>query len=348
MSSGPNRPGPRAFDPDDADVVVEELPEAPEVQQADFGQSGEHSARIQRVAKFRRGFGWGALFLSAVGALLVMAMGLWASNFVAELMAQEGWLGWIAFGVLAVAGLAAFMLAAREVYGLLQLRRVGQLRAEAEAALAQGDERQARRVVRQLGRLYGNRADTRWALGQIRQHAKGVLTAQELMTLADREIGAALDPQARALVAQSARRVSVLTALSPGAVLDMIFVAAQTLGMMRRLALLYGGRPGFFGLLRLARRVIGHIIITGGIAFTLDLAQDILGKRIAGMVAGRLGEGFFNGALTARLGLAAIEVCRPLPFIEAKPPNLRGIVRDLVSPSKPVGPAASDDAERKA
>ena len=42
-------------------------------------------------------------------------------------------------------------------------------------------------------------------------------------------------------------------------------------------------------------------------------------------VSSKLGEGAFNGALTARLGVAALSVCRPLPFIEAKPPRSRHI-----------------------
>ncbi len=44
----------------------------------------------------------------------------------------------------------------------------------------------------------------------------------------------------------------------------------------------------------------------------------------------RLGEGAFNGALTARLGVAAVEVTRPLPFLDAEPLRVREILAELM------------------
>ena len=44
----------------------------------------------------------------------------------------------------------------------------------------------------------------------------------------------------------------------------------------------------------------------------------------------RLGEGVLNGLLTARLGLAAIDVTRPLPFAALPPPKLSDLATDLL------------------
>jgi putative membrane protein len=44
----------------------------------------------------------------------------------------------------------------------------------------------------------------------------------------------------------------------------------------------------------------------------------------------RLGEGVLNGLLTARLGLAAIEVTRPLPFTALPRPALADLAKDLL------------------
>jgi putative membrane protein len=38
-----------------------------------------------------------------------------------------------------------------------------------------------------------------------------------------------------------------------------------------------------------------------------------------------------NGLLTARLGLAAIEVARPLPFVALSQPALADLVPDLIA-----------------
>ena len=56
-----------------------------------------------------------------------------------------------------------------------------------------------------------------------------------------------LDAEARRLVAAAGKRVSVVTAVSPRAAVDMIFVLVNALALIRRLAVLYGGRPGTLG-----------------------------------------------------------------------------------------------------
>jgi putative membrane protein len=69
-----------------------------------------------------------------------------------------------------------------------------------------------------------------------------------------------------------------------------------------------------------------------------SLFQQVLGHGIAARISTRLGEGVINGILTARVGLAAIDVCRPLPFVFAKPPRLADIIGELTR-------RAAEDAE---
>ncbi len=45
-----------------------------------------------------------------------------------------------------------------------------------------------------------------------------------------------------------------------------------------------------------------------------------------GKLSRRFGEAAVNAALTARVGVAAIEVCRPLPFAARPAPKARKIV----------------------
>jgi putative membrane protein len=40
----------------------------------------------------------------------------------------------------------------------------------------------------------------------------------------------------------------------------------------------------------------------------------------------RFGEGMINGALTARVGIAALEVCRPMPFRTLKKPRVTNLI----------------------
>ena len=61
-----------------------------------------------------------------------------------------------------------------------------------------------------------------------------MMDAAEILRLSERTLVAPLDPLARRIVAASAKRVSVVTAVSPGALIDMLFVAGENLRMLRR------------------------------------------------------------------------------------------------------------------
>jgi putative membrane protein len=59
--------------------------------------------------------------------------------------------------------------------------------------------------------------------------------------------------------------------------------------------------------------------------------QQVLGLGLAARISAKLGEGVLNGLMTARFGLAALEVCRPLPFIRETPPRLADVAGEIIS-----------------
>ena len=78
---------------------------------------------------------------------------------------------------------------------------------------------------------------------------------------------------------------------------------------------------------RLTRGVLAHLVATGALAVGDDLIGTIAGGGLLAKVSRRFGEGVVNGALTARVGVAAIEVCRPLPFHTGPRPSVTALVR---------------------
>ena len=125
--------------------------------------------------------------------------------------------------------------------------------------------------------------------------------------------------------------MSLVTAISPRAILDVVFVAAQIVRLVRRIAEIYGGRPGLLGLVKLARSIGAHIAITGGMAVGDSLLQQLVGHGIASRISARMGEGVLNGLLTARVGLSALAVCRPMPFSVDKAPGVSEVAPFLFS-----------------
>ena len=137
--------------------------------------------------------------------------------------------------------------------------------------------------------------------------------------------------EAHRIIAHAARRITLLTTVAPTPALDILFVAAQNLRMMRELATLYGGRPSTLATLRLARMVVSHLAVTGGIALSDNLIQHVVGKGLLGRLSARFGEGTVNGILTARVGLAARDVCRPIPQEASAKETLGSLMKELVS-----------------
>jgi len=168
------------------------------------------------------------------------------------------------------------------------------------------------------------------ARARLETHLSDIIDGGDLIRLSERELMAPLDAEARRLVGIAAKRVSVVTAVSPRAAVDMFFVLVTALGLVRRLALLYGGRPGTLGLFKLMRQAVTHIAVTGGMAASDSVIQQMIGHGVAAKLSARLGEGVLNGLLTARLGLAAIEAARPLPFAALRQPALNDIAGSLL------------------
>jgi putative membrane protein len=194
--------------------------------------------------------------------------------------------------------------------------------------MKEGDLAAERRAVNHLKLILSGRADLAWPLARFSEHEAAVLNPRDLLSLADRELMMPLDQEARRTVLTASKRVATVTAISPMAWIAMLYVLIENLRMLRALAGLYGGRPGPLGALRLGRLVIGHILATGGVALTDDLLGQFLGQDILRRLSRRLGEGAFNGALTARVGAAAVDVCRPLPFISAPPIRARDMLAE--------------------
>jgi putative membrane protein len=321
---------PRVFKPDD--IVVEA--ESDDVARSAGAVTARRAARVPSrhltVTDINRGFRLGGILLSAIAALASLAAGLWFARFVSVALERQDWVGWLAFALMSIIALAIIGIVLRELIGFRRLARLAKLRALVKATIAKPNPANERTAVNALLAHYRGRADLAWGLARVRDHVGDVLEPNELLRLADRELLRPIDGEARRVILKSGKRVATVSALSPIMWIAMGFVLVENVRMFRSIAGLYGGRPGVLGALRLARLVIGHVIATGGIAMTDDLLGQFVGQDVLRRLSRRLGEGAFNGALTARLGVVAVEVTRPLPHLDAEPLRVREIFSELV------------------
>lgn len=312
-------------------------PPAPEAAPAvpDTGTPGlppPAMARAMRMAARPRSR-LGAWFWSLLGTFLTFALSLAAWEWAAGLLARQPLLGGIATALLAALCLVALAIAGREALAIRRLARIDAVQREAAAALASGSLTQARQVAGQLARLYEGREALRWNAARLAERQGEVFDADGLLRLAERELLQPLDLEAEREVAQAARQVAAVTAVVPLPLADVAAALASNLRMIRRVAEIYGGRSGVVESWRLVRAVMTHLVATGALAVGDDLLHGVAGGTVLTRLSRRFGEGVVNGALTARVGIAAIEVCRPLPFLAREAPSVTGVLggalRDL-------------------
>jgi putative membrane protein len=322
LDAGPEAPKKRRAPRAIVGIEIETLPE-------DTGLVAVPPAAIARSTP--RHFRWAGLFFSAVLLLVTLWAGNAALALIEDLFSRSIYLGYAAVAAAGLASVAAIAIIVREIWGLARLRRIEHVQSKAAHAINFDDKNAADDATVSLRSLYANRADCAYGLKQLASYEQEIIDPRDRIRLVERHLLVPLDQEAHRIIARAARRVTLLTAVTPAASLDILFVAAQNIRMLRELASLYGGRPSALATWRLARLVIAHLAVAGGLALSDTLLQHLLGKGLVGRLSARFGEGAVNGILTARIGLAAKAVCRPVPQEDDARQTLANMLRELAS-----------------
>ncbi len=297
--------------------------------------NAQHSAAP--AAPLRRGwratglFSLGGVFWWASGLFIALGIGADLAASVRKFFALDPRLAWIGSALLAAAALALAAIILRQALALRRLGSIADLQTAAANALLEEDDAGAQRAAEKLVVFCEALPHTAQGRARLAEARRSIIDGVDLLKLAERELILPIDAEVKRVIGETVKRVSIVTAISPRAVFDVLFVLAQSAMMVRRIAVLYGGIPSASGNWRLARAVLTQLAMTGGIAAGESMLSQVLGAGLAGRLSARLGEGVLNGVLAARAGAAAIRILRPLPFIAEPAPGVAELAAGILS-----------------
>lgn len=320
--TGKEGPAPFELDPATARVVPE-----PPRPAADDEQRGaeEETLRLSRRPRGRARLG----LLAGISLLLLLL--LQAVLYAVELFETTPLLAppfAILLGLVAVS-VAGMLL--RELRDLRRLQKRAHLRQAAERLAASELHGEARAVLEPVAVELGRDPQFNRALARYQGKVSDAYNDGELLRLFEREVLAPVDRRAYRLVLAGARDMGLLTALSPLGLLDGLLVLWRTMLMLRAISRLYGMAPGPAATLSLLRRSLRNAALAGLADVVTHATVEHVGAGVAAMLSARAGQGAGNALLAARLGIEAVKVARPLPFVAEEAPSLRHVSRALFS-----------------
>ncbi len=246
---------------------------------------------------------------------------------IPDALAQSQWLTMARqlFGI-SLIGLGGVSLL-KEVGRLGRLKRHDRLRANL-AELPQRSGKQALAMAEQLRQqLKLGNDDPHWLAFQraCQPHHSG----EEIHTLLRYHLLAPRDREAQRLITRMSGETAIMVAVSPLTLVDMALVAWRSLAMVDRLSRLYGLELGYASRLRLFRHVLHNMAFAGASELATDASVNMLSLDLAGRLSARAGQGLATGLLSARPGLRAQRLCRPVAFSPEEQPRLADLRQDL-------------------
>ncbi len=314
-----------------ADDVADKF--APAVIDENLPEEGQAEAVVESVLRPKRSL-WRKMVTAGltIFGISVVAQGVqWTMN---AWQTQD----WVALGGCAAGALivgAGVGSVATEWRRLWRLRQRAQERDEAKELMQSHGVGKARafceKLAQQAGIDQAHPALQRWyaAIHETQND-------REVVSLYAHLVQPALDAQARREISRSAAESAMMIAVSPLALVDMAFIAWRNLRLINRIATLYGIELGYYSRLRLFKLVLLNIAFAGASELVREIGMDWMSQDLAARLSARAAQGIGAGLLTARLGIKAMELCRPLPWIDNDKPKLGDFRRELIGQLKGV------------
>ncbi|MGC9421470.1 YcjF family protein [Vibrio sp.] len=266
-----------------------------------------------------------SLFILFSGLIGWQAIDSIWSSFQAANWLNLAWSGFLT-------GLAGFGITsiAKELWKLRKLRQHFSVQEQAENLILQDAVGQGGPFCEMLAQHaqinQQSVAYQRWQTSVNSSHSDA-----DIIQLYDAMVISEQDKKATQIVSRHASEAAVFVAVSPLALIDMLFVAWRNLTMIEQLASVYGIELGYWSRLQLFKTVLINMALAGASEMAIDSSMDMLSMDLTKKISARIGQGIGVGLLTARLGLKAMALLRPLPWQPERAVKLREIRQQIMA-----------------
>lgn len=158
----------------------------------------------------------------------------------------------------------------------------------------------------------------------------------EIVNLFELQVLKPADEKALKCITQHASASAAMIAVSPFALLDMAVVLWRNLRMLKQVSECYGIELSYWGRISLVKRVFKTMLVAGAAEIISDAGNYALGAGMTGKLSSRLAQGLGAGVLTSRVGVKAMQACRPLPWTALKQPGLTNLANQIASDLKSI------------
>ncbi|KGY12186.1 membrane protein [Vibrio tubiashii] len=283
-------------------------------------------AQLQQVIRPKSGSKWLAAGLVGAFASLV---GWQAIDNVVTALQTSDWLalGWA--GLIGTVSLLGVGVIGKELYKLRKLRNHFSVQEQSEALINSDSVGKGQAFCESVAKQSGIKRESpsfdRWINSINTSHSDA-----EVLDMYDAMVVVEQDKTATKIVSQHATESAALVAISPLAIADMMLVAWRNFKMIDNLADVYGVELGYWSRIKLFKATLVNMAAAGASELAVDASMDLMSMDLAGKVSARAGQGLGVGILTARLGLKAMALLRPIPWHNERRVRLGAIRKQIV------------------
>ncbi|MDM8565001.1 TIGR01620 family protein [Candidatus Halobeggiatoa sp. HSG11] len=272
--------------------------------------------------------------LGALSSLLLLMLLDNTYQFIAQQYENSYILGNLFLSLVMIITGATLTLSWRSYQKIHRLQTVAKLQQEGEQLMTNDGYGNAMRYVNKITQFYNYRPEIKTRLEHFYLTISDSHHDREVCDLFSDFVLKDIDQQAYKIVTKRSQETALWVMISQIVLLDTVLTLWRNARMIRDVAELYGAKPGFLGSFKLVGTVMQSLIYAGVSEMAADNVAEIVGGSVLSIMSAQVAQGLGSGLLTARVGMYAMQACRPLPFVDENKPKIKDIRREIVASLK--------------